>query len=102
MESSITIIGSTGRAKVSGQYMDSVEYVEVGDYEMPQLPPSNPPTAYGGYQGRAANHHHLISNVICEPPGKAVISYNPLDSMAVGEIIERIHVSGVSPAWFHT
>ncbi|MGD1848899.1 MAG: Gfo/Idh/MocA family protein [Salibacteraceae bacterium] len=98
MESSITIIGSKGSVKVSGQYMDSVEYVEVGDYDMPQLPPPNPPNDYGDYKGSAANHHYVIQNVIDVLTGKAVISTNALEGMKVVEIIERIHAAGESQA----
>ena len=60
LESSITIIGSKGSVKVGGQYMNEVEYCNIKDYKMPQLPPSNPPNDYGQYKGSAANHHYII------------------------------------------
>jgi len=90
-ESSIVVIGEKGTVKVSGQYMDQVEYCHVEDYEMPTLPPPNPPNDYGDYKGSAANHHYVIENVIDVLTGKSQISTNALEGMKVVEIIERIH-----------
>lgn len=90
-ESSIVVIGEKGTVKVSGQYMDQVEYCHVEDYEMPKLPPPNPPNDYGDYKGSAANHHYVIQNVIDVLTGKSQISTNALEGMKVVEMIERIH-----------
>ncbi len=90
-ESSIVVVGEKGTLKVSGQYMDKVEYCHIEDYEMPQLPPPNPPNDYGDYKGSAANHHYVIQNVIDVLTGKSQISTNALEGMKVVEMIERIH-----------
>lgn len=90
-ESSIVVIGEKGTVKVSGQYMDQVEYCDIENYEMPTLPPSNPPNDYGDYKGSAANHHYVIENVIDVLTGKSQISTNALEGMKVVEMIERIH-----------
>lgn len=90
MESSIAIIGSKGSVKVSGQYMDTVEYCHVENYEMPELPAANPPNDYGDYKGSAANHHYVIENVVNVLLGKATISTNALEGLKVVEMIERI------------
>lgn len=91
MESSIAVIGAKGSVKISGQYMDQVSHVKIEDYEMPQLPPANPPNDYGDYKGSAANHHYVIQNVIEVLQGKAVISTNALEGMKVVEMIERMY-----------
>ncbi|NQV53183.1 MAG: Gfo/Idh/MocA family oxidoreductase [Flavobacteriales bacterium] len=90
-ESSIVVVGEKGTVKVSGQYMDQVEYCHIKDYEMPTLPPPNPPNDYGDYKGSAANHHYVIENVIDVLTGKSQITTNALEGMKVVEIIERIH-----------
>jgi UDP-N-acetyl-2-amino-2-deoxyglucuronate dehydrogenase len=90
-ESSIIVIGEKGTVKLSGQYMDQVEYCEIDGYDMPTLPPSNPPNDYGDYKGSAANHHYVIENVINVLTGKSQISTNALEGMKVVEMIERIH-----------
>lgn len=91
MESSIAVIGENGAVKVAGQYMDTVEYVHIKDYTMPQLPPSAPPNDYGDYKGSAANHHFVIQNVIDVLMNRAVISTNALEGLKVVEIIERMN-----------
>lgn len=91
LESSITILGSKGTVKVSGQYMSRVEHCEVENYTMPELPPSNPPNKYAGYEGSASNHLNLIDNVVKamnnEPADIATIE----EGIAVVDIIERIY-----------
>ncbi len=91
LESSITIIGSKGTVKVSGQYMNEVVYCHVKDYEMPELAPSNPPNDYGHYKGSAQNHHLVIENVIEKLTDKGNITTNVLEGLKVVDIIERIY-----------
>jgi UDP-N-acetyl-2-amino-2-deoxyglucuronate dehydrogenase len=91
LESSIIVIGEKGSVKVSGQYMDKVEVCHVENYEMPELPPANPPNDYGSYKGSAANHHYIIQNVVDVLTGQDEISTNALEGMKVVEMIERIY-----------
>lgn len=95
-ESSITVLAENGTLKVGGQYMDKVEYCHVKDYRMPDLPPSNPPNDYGGYKGSAANHAHVISNIVDVLKGRGNITTNALEGMKVVEIIERMYRSSKS------
>lgn len=90
-ESSITILAENGTVKVGGQYMDKVEYCHVKDYEMPELPPANPPNDYGAYKGSAANHHYVIQNVVDTLRGKNIATTNALEGLKVVEIIENIY-----------
>ncbi|MDX1349490.1 MAG: Gfo/Idh/MocA family oxidoreductase [Putridiphycobacter sp.] len=91
LESSITIIGSKGSVKVGGQYMNEVEYCNIENYEMPTLPPSNPPNDYGNYKGSAANHHYIIENVVDTLKGRTTATTNALEGLKVVDIIERIY-----------
>jgi len=90
-ESSLTIVGEKGSIKVGGQYMNEVEYCHIKDYEMPELPPSNPANDYGPYKGSAANHHYIIENVVNTLKGRTTSTTNALEGMKVVEIIERIY-----------
>ena len=63
-EKALTIVAEKGTVKVGGQYMNEVEYCRVMDYEMPELPPSNPANDYGAYKGSAANHGYIFDNVV--------------------------------------
>ncbi len=91
LESSLTVIGSKGSIKVGGQYMNEVEYCNVEDYEMPELRPSNPANDYGHYKGSAANHHHIIENVVDTLKGRTQATTNALEGLKVVDIIERIY-----------
>jgi predicted dehydrogenase len=92
-ESSLTILGENGTIKIGGQYMNEVEYCHVKDYDMPVLPPSNPPNDYGAYKGSAANHTFVIQNVIDVIKNQAAITTNALEGLKVVEMIERIYKS---------
>jgi UDP-N-acetyl-2-amino-2-deoxyglucuronate dehydrogenase len=91
LESTMTIIGEKGTIKVSGQYMNEVVECHIRDYEMPELPASNPPNDYGSYKGSAANHHFVIDNVIQTLKERTYISTNALEGLKVVDIIERIY-----------
>lgn len=93
LESSITIIAEKGTVKVGGQYMNEVEYCHIKDYQMPELPPSNPPNDYGAYKGSAANHHFIFENVLEVLHNTKPITTNALEGMKVVEIIERIYAN---------
>lgn len=91
LESSMTIIAEKGSVKIGGQYMDKVEVCNIKDYEMPELPPTNPGNDYGAYKGSAANHHYVIENVVDVLNGRAAITTNALEGLKVVDIIERIY-----------
>jgi UDP-N-acetyl-2-amino-2-deoxyglucuronate dehydrogenase len=91
MESSITMMGSKGSLKVGGQYMNSIEYCHIENYDVPELPPTNPPNDYGPFKGSAANHHYVIENVVKTLNGEDTITANALEGMKVVDIIERIY-----------
>lgn len=90
-ESSITIIGEKGTVKLGGQYMNSVEYCEIQNYEMPVLPASEPPNDYGGYKGSAANHHFVIEEVINHLLHNKPTITSAEEGKSVVDIIETIH-----------
>jgi predicted dehydrogenase len=91
MESSITVIGTKGSLKVGGQYLNEIDYCQIEDYIMPDLPPTNPPNDYGPFKGSAANHHYVIENVVNTLHGNDRITANALEGLKVVDIIERIY-----------
>lgn len=91
MESSITVVGTKGSLKVGGQYMNEIEYCHIKNYEMPELPATNPPNDYGPYKGSAANHHYVFENVLNTLKGKQKPTASSLDGLKVVGIIEKIY-----------
>ncbi len=92
-ESTIAILGEHGTVKIGGQYMNDVEYCHIPGYEMPALPPANPPNDYGPYQGSAANHHYVIQNVVDVLKGRQQVTTNALEGLKVVDIIERMYAA---------
>lgn len=93
MESSISIIAEKGSVKIGGQYMNEVEYCHIKDYEMPELPPTNPGNDYGWYKGSAQNHNYVIENVVNVLSNKSMITTNVLEGLKVVDIIEKIYLT---------
>ena len=91
LESSMTMVGSKGSIKIGGQYMNVVEYCHVEGYTMPELEEASPANDYGPYKGSAANHHHIISNVVDTLKGRTSATTNALEGLKVVDIIERIY-----------
>ncbi|WP_089331607.1 Gfo/Idh/MocA family protein [Hymenobacter mucosus] len=91
LESSLTVVAENGSLRLGGQYMDKVEYCHIKDYQLPQLPPTNPANDYGPYQGSAANHVQVIDNVVETVQKRSFATTNALEGMKVVEIIERIY-----------
>ena len=90
-ESSITIIAENGTVKIGGQYMDTIEYCDIKDYTLPQLPASNQQNDYGNYKGSANNHHFIIDNVVDVLNDKASIATTADEGLKVVDIIERMY-----------
>ena len=91
MESSITVVGTKGSLKIGGQYMNEIEYCHIENYEMPILPPTNPPNDYGPYKGSAANHHYVFENVVETLVRGKKPTATSLDGLKVVGIIEKIY-----------
>jgi predicted dehydrogenase len=91
LESSMTVVGEKGSLKIAGQYMNEVVHCHIENYEMPVLPPSNPPNNYGPYKGSAANHIYVYENVMRVLNGEGPITTNALEGLKVVDIIERIY-----------
>jgi len=91
LESSMTIVAENGSIKIGGQYMNTVEYCHVKDYEMPELAPTNSGNDYGAYKGSAQNHNYIIENVVKVLNGNGAITTNAMEGLKVVDIIEKIY-----------
>jgi UDP-N-acetyl-2-amino-2-deoxyglucuronate dehydrogenase len=91
LESSITVIGENGTIKISGQYMEEVTICDIKDYTMPQLSAGALQT---GYKGNVTNHHYFFENVVDVLNGKKEITVQPVESLNVVDVIEKIYKAG--------
>jgi UDP-N-acetyl-2-amino-2-deoxyglucuronate dehydrogenase len=91
MEGSLTIFGEKGTVKIGGQYLNELEYQDILDYKIENLPPGNPPNNYGQYQGSMSNHDKVYQNVIEVLNGNGVIATNGFEGLKTVEIIDKIY-----------
>jgi len=64
MEGSLTIFGDKGTIKIGGQYLNELEYQQIQDYRIENLPEGNKANNYGNYTGSMSNHDKVYDNLI--------------------------------------
>jgi len=94
MEGSLTIFGENGTVKIGGQYLNELEYQNIKDYKITDLPAGNPPNNYGQYVGSMSNHDKVYENVVDVLLNKGIIGTNGFEGLKTVEIIDKIYNSG--------
>jgi predicted dehydrogenase len=93
MEGSLTIFGEKGTVKIGGQYLNELEYQNIKDFKIENLPEGNKPNNYGNYVGSMSNHDKIYENVIDVLQNGATISTNSFEGLKTVEIIDKIYSS---------
>ena len=93
MEGSLTIFGEKGTVKIGGQYLNELEYQNIQDYKIENLPEGNKPNNYGTYFGSMSNHDKIYENVIDVLSNNGSISTNAFEGLKTVEIIDKIYQS---------
>jgi predicted dehydrogenase len=93
MEGSLTIFGEKGTVKIGGQYLNELEYQNIKDYKIENLPEGNKPNNYGTYFGSMSNHGLVYDNLIDVLTNGATISTNAFEGLKTVEIIDKIYNS---------
>jgi len=91
MEGSLTIFGSKGTVKIGGQYLNELEYQNIENYEIKDLPTGNTANNYGNYQGSMSNHDRIYENLIDVLQNNASISTSAFEGLKTVEIIDKIY-----------
>jgi UDP-N-acetyl-2-amino-2-deoxyglucuronate dehydrogenase len=91
MEGSLTVFGTKGTVKVGGQYLNELEYQNIENYTIENLPKGNPPNSYGKYQGSMSNHDKVYENVVDVLLNKGAIATNGFEGLKTVEIIDKIY-----------
>jgi predicted dehydrogenase len=91
MEGSLTIFGEKGTVKIGGQYLNELEYQQIKDYEIRDLPKGNPPNMYGTYVGSMSNHDKVYKNLVEVLSGDGIIATNGFEGLKTVEIIDKIY-----------
>ena len=93
MEGSLTIFGEKGTVKIGGQYLNEMEYQQIKDYVIPDLPAGSTANHYGFYQGSMSNHDKVYRNLVDVINNNAAMAANSHDGLKTVEIIEKIYAA---------
>ena len=93
MEGSLTVFGEYGTVKIGGQYLNELEYQNIRDFRIIDLPEGNPPNNYGQYVGSMSNHDKVYENIIDVLLNKGIIGTNGFEGLKTVEIIDKIYAS---------
>jgi predicted dehydrogenase len=93
MEGSLTIFAEKGTVKIGGQYLNELEYQNIEDFIIQDLPAGNTANNYGQYQGSMSNHDKVYENVIDVLKNGKSISTNSFEGLKTVEIISKIYES---------
>ncbi len=93
MEGSITIFAEKGTVKIGGQYLNELEYQNIEDFKIENLPEGNKPNDYGSYFGSMSNHDKVYENLVDVLQNGGTISTNAFEGLKTVEIIDKIYLS---------
>jgi UDP-N-acetyl-2-amino-2-deoxyglucuronate dehydrogenase len=91
MEGSITIFGEKGTVKIGGQYLNELEYQNIENFAIKDLPPGNPANNYGKYMGSMSNHDKVYENLVEVLTNNGIIATNGFEGLKTVEIIDKIY-----------
>jgi len=91
MEGSLTLLGEKGTVKIGGEYLNELEYQNIEQFTIENLPEGNHANNYGMYQGSMSNHDKVYENVVDVLINNASISTNSFEGLKTVEIIEKIY-----------
>lgn len=93
MEGSLTIFAEKGTVKIGGQYLNVLEYQDIKDFKIENLPEGNTANNYGQYQGSMSNHDLVYENLVQVLKNNASISTSSFEGLKTVEIIDKIYAS---------
>jgi UDP-N-acetyl-2-amino-2-deoxyglucuronate dehydrogenase len=95
MEGSLTIIGEKGTVKIGGQYLNTLEYQDIKDFTIKDLPAGKGSNQYGNYEGSMSNHDKVYDNLIDVLHHNAPMIAGGSDGLKTVEIIEKIYSAAI-------
>lgn len=96
MEGSLTVFAEKGTVKIGGQYLNELEYQQIENYHIGNLPAGNTANDYGSYQGSMSNHDKVYDNLVNTLQHNQPFIANPLDGLKTVQVIEKIYSKAVN------
>jgi len=91
MEGSITLFAEHGTVKIGGQYLNTIEYQQMGAMSLPEINISAKSNDYGLYQGSMSNHDKMIQNVVDVLNNNQPVMTTAEEGRDVVQIIEQMY-----------
>jgi predicted dehydrogenase len=91
MEGSITILAEKGTVKIGGQYLNTIEYQQLGAATLPHINITAKANDYGLYQGSMSNHDKVIQNVVDVLNHNHPVMTSAVEGREVVRIIEQMY-----------
>jgi UDP-N-acetyl-2-amino-2-deoxyglucuronate dehydrogenase len=91
MEGSLTVFGEKGTVKIGGEYLNRLEYQNISDYCIENLPAGNSANHYGNYVGSMSNHDKVYDNLVDAVRSGAALSTNAAEGLKTVQIIEQVY-----------
>jgi len=95
MEGSITIFAEKGTVKIGGQYLNTIEYQQLQEAQLPEINITAKSNDYGLYQGSMSNHDKVIQNVVDVLHHNKTIMTSAEEGREVVHIIEQMYAGAV-------
>jgi len=95
MEGSLTIFGEKGTVKIGGQYLNELEYQNIQDYKIDNLPAGNVANHYGSYEGSMSNHDKVYDNLIEVLQHNGAMTTSTWEGLKTVAFIEKIYSTAV-------
>jgi len=73
--------------------LNELEYQNIKNYKIENLPEGNKPNNYGNYMGSMSNHDKIYENLIDVLQNDGTISTNAFEGLKTVEIIDKIYNS---------
>jgi UDP-N-acetyl-2-amino-2-deoxyglucuronate dehydrogenase len=97
MEGSLTIFGENGTVKVGGQYLNTLAYQQIANYEISNLEKGNTANEYDFYEGSMSNHDKVYNNLVGVLQGHTTKTVLPEEALNTVTLIEKIY--GLREEW---
>ena len=95
MEGSLTIFGEKGTVKIGGQYLNELEYQNIQDFKIDNLPTGNIANHYGTYEGSMSNHDKVYDNLIEVLQHNGTMTTSTWEGLKTVAFIEKIYNAAV-------
>ncbi|HRH60180.1 MAG TPA: Gfo/Idh/MocA family oxidoreductase, partial [Chitinophagaceae bacterium] len=95
MEGSLTIFGEKGTVKIGGEYLNELEYKNIENFEIKNLPAGNHANDYGTYKGSMSNHDKVYDNIADVLLRNAAVHTSMYDGLKTVEMIEKIYAAAI-------